>query len=1284
MRAYFSWIESMAMRRKAGRNYDLDAKLGVMERSQEVRTRSRRQGRMQRKRTLVLVLLVFAILGIGAFPSLVSHSPMGRSLLVRTLDAYDLDANVDSMQIGWLTPLQIRGLHLVGRTGGSEITVDDLQTSISLSNLWSGDPQAGQFGEVLVRGVQLSCTVDNGTTSIEQDLAKLLAPTGEPSSFIPRGTVKLQDLEIRATDAATSQTWTLSQSHANAVLDASLLDVTFDGVLSQPGGGDGSLAGHVKLAMDPGNVSADGEQLAVEIDADSLPLSVLALAQRRFPSSELPTAITGDVSGKTQLILTGSGEPNLVLRQLYVRNLVAADAQTGRKLWDNELATFDGDLQIRGGRVNARQIAAKTDFASVQMNGSFPDSVSLAGTSTNPLAWLNQVDATATVQVDLPRLRRALPELLPLRNGVTLVDGIVEARIEPIVDGRSAALGGENVRRRRLIIRSGVIQAQSDGGEVRVAPIDVLAVVASDSQRLFAEQFELESPFAAINGQGDLRSGSANVDINFGKLARILRPLIDLDDRRLEGNVQGGLQWNAQNDGLWRLRGDGRMTGLAIELTPGQSFQPSSLQSQLDVTGRWQSSGGGHLSELTSGKLNVLGNGLEADVELVQAISGLDADRLIPLRMSGQGQLNAIAQTLAPWMPTGYESLQGGFRFNARGGMSQSGAALLESMDAQITQLEVPMSDQVWEQKLVKLHFDGKASYPQQDVIIRSMTVAGDAASAAIQGEWISGMTDIEVAWQAELERLQSSVRERLATRPQDPRLSQSSSQTRSLQQVAYRNAAAGSIASSEWLLRGKMEGSVVATGDPAVLFLDSHLTGRQFELVETVPPTSVNFGSTKRVVWAEPNLRIDGRAEWNMKESSLQAKAMQIAGDWFATTLSGTVDWKGEQQSLRMEGPANFKMDEVARRLTDLTGTPIVAEGIHPTPLKLQYVQGPKDQVSFNVDGSLGWESVDAAGMWFGPAEVPFKMTESVVSIAPCTIPVLGASRYVQQQYGPIVAPLDYDPNDPATYQAANANTAANGRLLLAGDVHYRPAIWIDLKPGPIAKNVQLTPEITGQWLKYIAPIAADAARVDGTFSATLEQGMVSIDNPNQSTIRGRLEVDQVRMNAGPLADQVIAGARQLQSLAALGSRANPPRSGRTLITMPAQTIEFNVAGGVVDHRALLLEIDRAKVTTSGRVTMDGQLDLIAQIPLDASWMGSDLSALTGQTITIPVNGTLDRPRLDSSGIQRMVADMGTRAAQEAGANFLQEQIGRGQQQLEDSLNKGFEKLRIDKLFGR
>ena len=72
---------------------------------------------------------------------------------------------------------------------------------------------------------------------------------------------------------------------------------------------------------------------------------------------------------------------------------------------------------------------------------------------------------------------------------------------------------------------------------------------------------------------------------------------------------------------------------------------------------------------------------------------------------------------------------------------------------------------------------------------------------------------------------------------------------------------------------------------------------------------------------------------------------------------------------------------------------------------------------------------------------------------------------------------------------------------------------------------------------------------------------------------------------------------------------------------------------------------------------------------------------------MTLPIDGTLSRPSLDSAGVRRVVADFGVqaaqKAAQEAAGNYLQQQLGRGQQQLEQGLNKGLEKLRIDKLFG-
>jgi hypothetical protein len=118
----------------------------------------------------------------------------------------------------------------------------------------------------------------------------------------------------------------------------------------------------------------------------------------------------------------------------------------------------------------------------------------------------------------------------------------------------------------------------------------------------------------------------------------------------------------------------------------------------------------------------------------------------------------------------------------------------------------------------------------------------------------------------------------------------------------------------------------------------------------------------------------------------------------------------------------------------------------------------------------------------------------------------------------------------------------------------------------------------------------------------------------------------------------------------------------------MPAQTVDFAVHQGVVSHDRLFFEIDRAQVVTSGRVAFDGRLNMIAMVPLDARWLGSDLKGLAGQTVTLPIDGTLSRPSLDSSGVAQLVTQLGTQAVQSTAENYLQQQLNRG----------------LEKLFGR
>ncbi|TWU03828.1 hypothetical protein [Neorhodopirellula pilleata] len=1249
-------------RRPAMDSSAIDYELSQIQRAQTERTLHRRADRSRRQRTVAITTLVFVALVVLALPSLVSRSPIGRSYLAQTMQAYGWQADADSLQIGWITPARVVGLRMVGARAGTEVSIGELQTNLTLPQLLGGEVNAGKFGEIVLRDVRLSGRISDRNSSVEEDLVDLLAPTDEPTTFTPDGNVQIQGLQIDLTDAVTNAMWSFKQANASAVITPTELQSQWQGVLSQPGGSDGSVQGTLVCSM-----MADALPASLSIESKSLPMSILSLVARRFPESELPAVITGDLSGTATLDIPSSGYPNVSLRKIELRNLAAFDSNDRRRLWSNELMQVNGDATWQPGRLFARQVTAKTDFAAVSIDGSFADSISLSGSQSNPLAWLDQVDATANIEIDLPRLNTALPELLPLREGATLQRGVVRATIEPMAPSVATrnSSNQNSQRRRRLVVQSDVIEATADGKPVRIAPMDATAIVASDATQLRAEQFEMLSPFARIRGLGDLASGSAELEINFGKLARMLQPIIQTNGQELQGDIVAKLRWNSSTNGIWRLQGESDINDLALQVAPQTLWQQKQLKSIIDVEGRLinrastsTSAGGWSLEELSRGVITLAGDGFRADAELVQTIVGLDRNQMIPLRVRSEGKIESLIDLAMPWMPESLIGCRGGLNVTARASFNGNGEVSLQAIDGQLSSLRVPMSDRDFQQELVKVHFDGKAIWPRQEVTIQSMTVVGDALSAAMQGEWINSMTDIEIAWRADLDRLQTTTAKRIARDVAGDRPTALTNFTRPANATAN---------TSEWKVRGKLEGNTTLVGDSLNLHVDTKISARNVELLET--------GKTTVSVWSEPAVEVEGKFKLDIARMSIQSESLQASTDWCGVNLAGTASYFNEIADVQLRGPARFQMDQVSNRLTKLSGTSIVAEGMHETPLEIMYAQNKQGQYAFTVKGNLGWETVDTAGMLFGPAEVPFKMTEDTVSISPSTIPVLGPSRLTPRMIGPQVAPLE-----PI---AGSSISPGHGEIYVAGDVHYRPELWIELTPGPVAKNVKLTPDMTNKWLKYLAPIASDAARVEGSFGADLQQAVVYIDDPRRSQIRGRLEIDQVRMTAGPLADQVIAGARQLQALAAIGSNVRPPSTGSTLISLPAQTIEFQVAGGVVDHRALLLDVDRARVITSGQVDFDGRLNLMAQVPLDAKWLGSDLRSLAGQTMSLPIDGTLNRPSLDSAGIQKVVSQLGMKAAQDAAGNFLQEQLGRGQQQLEQGLNKSLERLRLDKLFG-
>ncbi len=1214
-----------------------DYLLDELERTQFQRTRRRRDQRSRRRRLLAVIVLAMSLLGLLGLPSLVCHTPVARTLLARSAASHDLDAEASAIRIGWITPLRINGLALHGRRGESEIEIEQLTAGLTVSDwLTSG---LTELGEVTLRGVAIRSELRAERLSLEDDFPAWFEPSGGATTT--SGQIRLQDVSLEIHEPQDHEPqdqrrWRCAQVAAEIELAPEGTEATFAGVLTAPDESSGSIEGSYRCS----NAEAPGWQL--ECRGESVPLGFTSLLRRRFAetAAALPSDFSGDASGSVVLVAGQAGAVEADLRGVEVRNLVASDPTWGERRWRNQLATIDGDLVLREDRVLGRRLQATTDFAAASLDGTLASSLSVPGTDHDPVGWLNALQGTATARIDLAALDAAMPGLIPLRDGVELISGKIHAKIE--------TTGDPSRRRSELAVRSDAVRARARGRAVAIEPIDVTATVRNDDGAITAEEFRWNSSFASAVGNGDRRSGSADLEVNFGRLATMLRPLVEVSEANLGGTVKGNLRWSVSSEDGWTLAGEGTADDLLIAVGDGRTLRRPKLSGGIDAEGRW---GEDSLQELSTAQVRISGSGLQVSAELARPVREPSSRTPLPLHLTGQGRVEELVSTLRPWLPANLKEAGGGFSLQGDVELSPVAARLL-SLDAVLHEPHLIYGDGSFGQPEITLHFEGEAGFPGRDAVVRKLTIAGDALSAAAQGQVSPEHVDLELAWRCKLQRLQSSLR---------PRVSAQTDST--IRRVSYRPD--GPAVDDQWWLLGDCDGNVQVRGDGELLRIETHAAGQDLTLLQpadiaTAPMVgprrqqdderSNNAATDSRVVWSEPNVKLDGELNFEPTSGRVSSDSLRVVGDWFATTLQGHAQWDEVLDELKLQGPAEIKTEVVARRLSSLAGTTIEASGIHGTDFELQATRGDDGELSFAIDATLGWEGAAVAGVHFGETTVPVRMTETSVTVAPAAM-----------------VPVE------------------QGAIHVGGQVHYRPGpLWLQARPGSIADSVRLTPEMTNRWLKFIAPLAADATRIDGTFSATIEEAIVVFDRPELSRVRGRLELEGVEMAAGPLTDRIIAGVQQLQAFQSLPG-FNPQQNGtRKLVSLPPQSVEFSLADNVVHHQRLKMEIDRAEVITSGSVSLDGGLNLFAQVPLDRRWLGSDLQFLAGESVTLPISGTFDRPTLDRSGVRDIARQVGTQAVQDASENFLQDQLDRGQQQINRGLERGMERLGLDRIFGR
>jgi len=323
------------------------------------------------------------------------------------------------------------------------------------------------------------------------------------------------------------------------------------------------------------------------------------------------------------------------------------------------------------------------------------------------------------------------------------------------------------------------------------------------------------------------------------------------------------------------------------------------------------------------------------------------------------------------------------------------------------------------------------------------------------------------------------------------------------------------------------------------------------------------------------------------------QAKltSLAVGGD-----VAGTASFADDRDNLQLNGQVSYDLEQIVNLLEQnrdwkpyLDGKVLVG-GSGASPLAYS---GPLfDPAKANANAGFGWQWADIYGCQIGPGSAKTTLADGILRLEPMDLVVSGGRVNLAAQVR-----LPTKPQDP---------------------------MELVVPPGPLATQVRINQKMCNDFLKYIAPVLADVATAQGSFSIELDKCRIPLSDPSQGELAGRFTVHTIQVGAGPL-------VRELAVL--LGGGVTPGKLRRESV------VEFQMVKGRVYHRGLELIFPDLTIRTYGSVGINDQsVAIMAEMPVPPKWIGNNPigSGLRNQTIRLPIGGTLSKPKIDERALSQ------------------------------------------------
>jgi hypothetical protein len=397
--------------------------------------------------------------------------------------------------------------------------------------------------------------------------------------------------------------------------------------------------------------------------------------------------------------------------------------------------------------------------------------------------------------------------------------------------------------------------------------------------------------------------------------------------------------------------------------------------------------------------------------------------------------------------------------------------------------------------------------------------------------------------------------------------------------------------------------------------------------------------------VWNEAKVSTSGRGKYFRKGDRVELLDVDISSKMLRLQdTAGGIDRVSADATFDLAGQARYDLATLSRLLAPYAGGGLRLFGQGTRAFQ---VAGPLAALlpadrsngsrarwkDFSGEAGIGWSSIEAYGLVAGQGDLHGRLVDGVVRFDPLNV----------------------------AFSEGQLRTTPELRLTESSAV-------LVLSPGRTIESARITPPLCQSWLQYVAPLLANATRAEGEFSLDLERAEVPISAAHLSDMAGTLTIHGARIRPSPASEQLVSLARQVEALI----RRQPLEGGLVSgggadLDIETQQVPFSVTDGRVHHRNFHVQIGDVIVQTAGSVGMDSTLDLVASIPIRDQWLERDpyLRGLKGQTLRVPISGTLSRPRLD----KRVLTDLTRQMAAGAAGGLLEDA-------LQDGLQKGLDNL--------